>query len=130
MNLSAPFIRRPIATILLMAGLLLAGLATYPLLPVGSLPKSHPEAVVPHVDQTWWLLTKFDSALVSSADGTKVAWYQRDPQRFWSLIKRASALHARLGKDWERLSQEYKDAMPMLTSQDEWVATFEKASKG
>jgi hydrophobe/amphiphile efflux-1 (HAE1) family protein len=38
MNLSAPFIRRPIATALLMAGLLLCGLATYPLLPVGALP--------------------------------------------------------------------------------------------
>ena len=38
MNLSAPFILRPIATALLMAGLLLVGLATYPLLPVGALP--------------------------------------------------------------------------------------------
>jgi hydrophobe/amphiphile efflux-1 (HAE1) family protein len=38
MNLSAPFILRPIATSLLMAGLMLCGLATYPLLPVGALP--------------------------------------------------------------------------------------------
>jgi hydrophobe/amphiphile efflux-1 (HAE1) family protein len=38
MNLSAPFIVRPVATVLLMAGLLLCGLATYPLLPVGALP--------------------------------------------------------------------------------------------
>jgi HAE1 family hydrophobic/amphiphilic exporter-1 len=38
MNLSAPFIQRPIATSLLMVGLLLCGLATYPLLPVGALP--------------------------------------------------------------------------------------------
>ncbi|WP_024506525.1 efflux RND transporter permease subunit [Bradyrhizobium sp. ARR65] len=38
MNLSAPFISRPIATVLLMAGLLLCGLAAYPLLPVGALP--------------------------------------------------------------------------------------------
>lgn len=38
MNLSAAFIHRPIATVLLMAGLLLCGLATYPLLPVGALP--------------------------------------------------------------------------------------------
>ena len=38
MNFSAPFIRRPIATVLLMAGLLLCGLATYPLLPVAALP--------------------------------------------------------------------------------------------
>src|SRR3954467_59048 len=38
MNISAPFILRPIATALLMAGLLLCGLAAYPLLPVGALP--------------------------------------------------------------------------------------------
>jgi multidrug efflux pump subunit AcrB len=38
MNISATFIHRPIATILLMAGLLLGGLVTYRLLPVASLP--------------------------------------------------------------------------------------------
>src|SRR6266700_7820721 len=38
MNLSAPFIHRPIATALLMAGLLLCGLVTYRLLPVAALP--------------------------------------------------------------------------------------------
>ena len=32
MNISAPFIARPIATALLMVGLLLGGLAAYPLL--------------------------------------------------------------------------------------------------
>jgi multidrug efflux pump subunit AcrB len=38
MNLSAPFIARPIATALMMVGLLLCGLAAYPLLPVAALP--------------------------------------------------------------------------------------------
>ena len=38
MNISAPFIHRPIATVLLMAGLFLCGLVTYRLLPVASLP--------------------------------------------------------------------------------------------
>jgi hydrophobe/amphiphile efflux-1 (HAE1) family protein len=38
MNISAPFIHRPIATVLLMAGLLLGGLVTYRLLPVAALP--------------------------------------------------------------------------------------------
>jgi HAE1 family hydrophobic/amphiphilic exporter-1 len=38
MNISAPFIRRPIATALLMLGLLVGGLVAYPLLPVASLP--------------------------------------------------------------------------------------------
>ena len=38
MNISAAFIQRPIATVLLMAGLLLGGLVTYRLLPVAALP--------------------------------------------------------------------------------------------
>jgi hydrophobe/amphiphile efflux-1 (HAE1) family protein len=38
MNISAPFIERPIATALLMVGLLVGGLVAYPLLPVASLP--------------------------------------------------------------------------------------------
>ncbi|HEX3440451.1 MAG TPA: efflux RND transporter permease subunit [Pseudolabrys sp.] len=38
MNISAPFIKRPIATALLMVGLLAGGLVAYPLLPVASLP--------------------------------------------------------------------------------------------
>jgi multidrug efflux pump subunit AcrB len=38
MNISAPFIQRPIATALVMVGLLVSGLVTYPLLPVASLP--------------------------------------------------------------------------------------------
>ena len=38
MNLSAPFVKRPVATVLLMAGLFLLGLAAYRLLPVAALP--------------------------------------------------------------------------------------------
>ena len=39
MNLSAPFIQRPIATSLLMLAILLGGLLAYRLLPVSSLPE-------------------------------------------------------------------------------------------
>jgi hydrophobe/amphiphile efflux-1 (HAE1) family protein len=39
MSISTPFIERPIATSLLMAGLLLIGIVTYPLLPVAPLPQ-------------------------------------------------------------------------------------------
>jgi hydrophobe/amphiphile efflux-1 (HAE1) family protein len=38
MNISSPFIARPIATALLMVGLLLDGLVAYPLLPIAALP--------------------------------------------------------------------------------------------
>jgi hydrophobe/amphiphile efflux-1 (HAE1) family protein len=39
MSISTPFIRRPVATSLLMAAVLLTGLAAYPLLPVAPLPR-------------------------------------------------------------------------------------------
>ncbi|MGY4434927.1 hydrophobe/amphiphile efflux-1 (HAE1) family protein [Bradyrhizobium sp. F1.13.1] len=38
MNISAPFIERPIATAMIMVGLLVGGLVAYPLMPVASLP--------------------------------------------------------------------------------------------
>jgi multidrug efflux pump subunit AcrB len=38
MNISAGFIKRPVATAMLMVGILLLGLAAYPLLPVAALP--------------------------------------------------------------------------------------------
>ena len=40
MNTSKIFIERPVATSLLMAGILLVGAATYPFLPVASLPQT------------------------------------------------------------------------------------------
>jgi len=39
MNLSGPFIHRPVATALLMAALLLSGILSYRLLPVSALPQ-------------------------------------------------------------------------------------------
>ena len=39
MSISSPFIRRPVATSLLMAAILMVGIAAYPLLPVAPLPR-------------------------------------------------------------------------------------------
>ena len=49
-------------------------------LPLRALAKEHPEEIVPHVDQRWWRLAHFDSAIVSSADGMAASWYRRDPR--------------------------------------------------
>ncbi|TMQ93277.1 glycosyltransferase family 2 protein [Actinomadura soli] len=88
----------------------------------------NPQAVVPSIDRHWSLLSQFDSALVSSADGTKVAWYQRDPERFRALLKRTSVLHARLSREWPELSRRYRAAMAELASPDAWRATFDASA--
>jgi galactofuranosylgalactofuranosylrhamnosyl-N-acetylglucosaminyl-diphospho-decaprenol beta-1,5/1,6-galactofuranosyltransferase len=92
--------------------------------PVDAYAERHPQISVPHIDQRWWLLAQFDSALVSSADGSRVSWYRRDPARFRSLSRRATVLHGRLWRDWPRLAAEYREALPELTSPKTWEETF------
>jgi galactofuranosylgalactofuranosylrhamnosyl-N-acetylglucosaminyl-diphospho-decaprenol beta-1,5/1,6-galactofuranosyltransferase len=94
---------------------------------IDSSAKTNPQVVIPHIDRHWGLLSQFDSALVSSADGSKVAWYQRDPQRFKKILKRTSLVHARLSREWPELSQRYQAAMGELTSQEAWRKTFDDA---
>jgi hydrophobic/amphiphilic exporter-1 (mainly G- bacteria), HAE1 family len=67
MNISEPFVRRPIATSLLMGGIFLIGLVVYPLLPVAPLPQvdfptiqvsaqlpgASPETMASSVAQPW-----------------------------------------------------------------------------
>jgi galactofuranosylgalactofuranosylrhamnosyl-N-acetylglucosaminyl-diphospho-decaprenol beta-1,5/1,6-galactofuranosyltransferase len=98
--------------------------------PVRELSREHPEANVAHLDLKWWLLSQLDSALVSSADGTSVSWYKRDPEKFKDLAKRSIAIHARLAKEWPELSQRYKDALPDLVSPKTWAETFEASREG
>ncbi|MEJ7743866.1 MAG: hypothetical protein WKF73_15790 [Nocardioidaceae bacterium] len=75
--------------------------------PVRQSARVNPEANVPHVDLKWWLLSQFDSALVSSADGSAVSWYKRNPELFRDLMARSVALHARLAKEWPQLVATY-----------------------
>jgi galactofuranosylgalactofuranosylrhamnosyl-N-acetylglucosaminyl-diphospho-decaprenol beta-1,5/1,6-galactofuranosyltransferase len=92
--------------------------------PVPRLATNHPEAVVPYVDQRWWLLAKLDSALVSSAEGTTMSWYQRDRRKFTSLVTRAFQAHAELLRRWPGLVDEYRREMPALVTPEAWQQTL------
>jgi galactofuranosylgalactofuranosylrhamnosyl-N-acetylglucosaminyl-diphospho-decaprenol beta-1,5/1,6-galactofuranosyltransferase len=94
---------------------------------VRDLAKQHPEASVAHVDVRWWLLTQFDSALVSAADGSSAAWYQRDPAKFRELMLRSVTIHARLYKEWPELVDQYKQAYGELSSPETWRKTFDNS---
>jgi galactofuranosylgalactofuranosylrhamnosyl-N-acetylglucosaminyl-diphospho-decaprenol beta-1,5/1,6-galactofuranosyltransferase len=95
--------------------------------PVSEEALRNPQAAIPHLDQHWGMLSKFDSALVSSADGTKVTWYQRDPKRFRSILKRSGLLHARLTREWDALAVRYRAAADELASPEAWRKTFDAA---
>jgi galactofuranosylgalactofuranosylrhamnosyl-N-acetylglucosaminyl-diphospho-decaprenol beta-1,5/1,6-galactofuranosyltransferase len=95
--------------------------------PVGELAHRHPQLVVPYQDAEWWLLSNVDGALVSAADGTSTAWYQRDPAKFRTLLQRSVTLHGRMLRDWQSLREQYRAAVADFTSPEEWRKTFDSA---
>ncbi len=97
--------------------------------PVRDTARINPEASIAHVDLKWWLLSQFDSALVSSADGTSASWYRRDPELFRDLMRRSMSLHAQLAKEWPDLVKQYKRALPTLASPEAWHETFATSVK-
>ncbi len=86
--------------------------------------RKRPQMALPYQDASWWVLAKLDSALVSAAEGTAAAWYQRDPKLFRSLGWRSLVLHRRLRRRWPRLATEYRARRPTSTHPSRWRETF------
>lgn len=86
--------------------------------------RTNPETAVAHADARWWRLSAYDSAVVSNAEGTKVAWYQRDPQAVRTLLSRAVRTHAELFRRWPQLRAQYRAAAQELASFAAWEQTF------
>jgi galactofuranosylgalactofuranosylrhamnosyl-N-acetylglucosaminyl-diphospho-decaprenol beta-1,5/1,6-galactofuranosyltransferase len=94
------------------------------LLPERPTSRRNPEATVPAMDARWWLLSQFDSAVVSTADGTGAAWYKRDRERFNAIMRHSVSLHQALLARWGSLAQEYRAAVPEVTSPEAWAGTW------
>jgi galactofuranosylgalactofuranosylrhamnosyl-N-acetylglucosaminyl-diphospho-decaprenol beta-1,5/1,6-galactofuranosyltransferase len=92
--------------------------------PVRGTSASHPEARVPAMDARWRLLSQFDSAGVSTADGSGASWYKRDRKRFSDVMRRSVILHERLAVRWDELAKQYREASPELTDPKSWMPTW------
>ncbi|MCG7426865.1 glycosyltransferase [Helcobacillus sp. ACRRO] len=86
--------------------------------------QKNPQAAIAHQDARWWRLTRYDSALVSNAEGTQVFWYQRDPKEAVKALGESVRVHADLTRRWKELSRAFQDAAPRITSFEEWEKTF------
>jgi galactofuranosylgalactofuranosylrhamnosyl-N-acetylglucosaminyl-diphospho-decaprenol beta-1,5/1,6-galactofuranosyltransferase len=86
--------------------------------------RKRPQMALPYQDAGWWVLANLDSVLVSAAEGTSAAWYQRDPKLFRSLGWRSLVAHRRLRRNWARLAKEYRDAAADFNSPERWRETF------
>ncbi|MCA4132265.1 glycosyltransferase [Arthrobacter sp. M4] len=83
-----------------------------------------PQGFLAHRDNRWFRLAHYDSVVVSNADGTAASWYRRDPEKLKSMLAEAGRYHARLYREWERLADEYRSALPEITSMEAWKKTF------
>ena len=88
--------------------------------------QQRPQINVPATSALWFLLGNLDSATVSSADGTSVAFRRRDPKIFRELAARVAHNATRLAQEWPQISQAYRDALPELTSMESWAKVFEE----
>ena len=86
--------------------------------------RTNPEAAVQAQDARWWMLSQFDSAVVSTADGAGAAWYKRDRQRAGDIMRRSIAVHEQLLTKWNGLATQYRAAVPEVTSPQAWFATW------
>ena len=85
-----------------------------------------PEVEFGKGDAQWWRVPQFDSALVSTADGSGKNIYTRDRAQYRRMLTESLRLHRRLRRQWARLQSEYRAALPHLTSEASWRRTFEE----
>ena len=83
-----------------------------------------PQINVPARNARWFLLGTLDSATVSNADGSGVAFRRRDPRQFRALLARTMMLYRRLVMEWFPTAQRYRAAVPELTSPKAWQQAF------
>lgn len=88
--------------------------------------KDRPEAILAHRDNKWWMLARYDSVIVSNAEGNGASWYRRDRGRLVSMLVRAFAIKIRLYRSWAVLADQYKGQLNDLTSVDSWRTIFEE----
>jgi galactofuranosylgalactofuranosylrhamnosyl-N-acetylglucosaminyl-diphospho-decaprenol beta-1,5/1,6-galactofuranosyltransferase len=86
--------------------------------------RSNPEAEIKAMDSRWHKIARYDSALVSMPDGTGAAFYRRDPAKFKELMGQTVAIHRRLASEWDDLAEQYRRALPEITSPEAWEKTF------
>ena len=93
-------------------------------LPVKAASRANPEARVPWTEARWWMLSQFDSAIVSNSDGSGASWYHRDPARFRDLLARSIVLHKRLYQEWDALQADYRAHVSEVVGPEAWARTF------
>ncbi len=79
-----------------------------------------PQRNLPSRQAQWFVLSRLDSATVSTPDGRGVTFRRRDPALFRSMMATSVRQLREVGKAWPELRRRYRAALPELTSREAW----------
>ncbi|MFC4944807.1 glycosyltransferase [Pseudonocardia sp. GCM10023141] len=79
-----------------------------------------PQRNVPSRQAQWFILSRLDSATVSTPDGRGVTFRRRDPALFRAMFGRSLSQLREIGRQWPELRRRYREAAPELTSREAW----------
>jgi len=85
----------------------------------------HGLGAIPTDEANWWHVAQFDTAVVTDAnqEGVRVRHYDR--AKMFDLAKRGAKVIQRLRKEGAGVQEQYKRAMPELTSRDNWKRLYD-----
>lgn len=92
--------------------------------PVQDGAEDNPQRRVPHKYNHWWDTAHLDSALVTNAEGSGIAWYKRQPKLSRAMMAESLANHRKIYQHWDELAEYYRDALDDLVSFEAWEQTF------
>jgi galactofuranosylgalactofuranosylrhamnosyl-N-acetylglucosaminyl-diphospho-decaprenol beta-1,5/1,6-galactofuranosyltransferase len=80
--------------------------------------------MVPAVDAHWYHVSRFETVVVTDASQEGVRLRRRDPQAAKELLVRGLKSVNALRKAAPALQQQYRDALPAVTSREHWARLF------
>jgi galactofuranosylgalactofuranosylrhamnosyl-N-acetylglucosaminyl-diphospho-decaprenol beta-1,5/1,6-galactofuranosyltransferase len=81
---------------------------------------------VPIADAHWWHLAQFDTAVVTDASQESVRVRRFDRDKMIELGRRGAGLLWRLSRESERVRDEWRAALPTLSSRETWARLYEE----
>lgn len=79
-----------------------------------------PQRNVPSRQAQWFVLSRLDSATVSTPDGQGVTFRRRDPALFRGMLATSVRQLRDVARAWPDLRRRYRAALPELTSREAW----------
>ena len=90
-------------------------------------PRHHeaPQLNLTPEEARWFTLSRVDSATVSTAGGTGVAFRKRDRDLARDLVEQTRELLSEIEENFDDMRSVYRQALPELTSRESWRKIFE-----